>query len=532
MTEQTIDVEALRALLASDELYACLDVRERGEFALQQIAGTTPLARGTLEYRAPPMVPRRNLPVVVLCDDGRRSALAADTLRATGYATVRVLAGGLQAWVARGLPTREGWGVHSKEYGERVAVDLQVPQITAKELAARRGRGEAITVVDVRTDEEYWRGHVPDAWHVPGGNLLLEVPGLLDQLDSALVISCAGRTRGILGAQLLREAGLRNVSALLNGAMGWRLAGLDLELGGGRGRPGGARTVPDWVIQATERLGREACIERLDVEALVALQGAPGPCYVVDVRLPAEYRAGHIPGAVSLPAGQAALMHENLLAVRRAPVVVVADDPIRPIWAAALLQRLGFPSVRVLDGGLAAWTAQGRALEHGDAPGAVYGLDEARRQVRALAPAAVDALRAGEPAPLVLDVRGSGEFGVGHLPGARWLARGKLELGVDALAPDRERPILVTCDTGVRSTLAAATLQRLGHQDVAVLDGGLNAWQAAGRSLEEGLEGADVSVAEAQADFGHTLWSGTLGRSRADMEHYLTWEENLAQQQA
>ena len=48
-TEYT-DVAALQALLASEAIYAVLDVRERGEFALQQIPGTIPLPRGTLEY--------------------------------------------------------------------------------------------------------------------------------------------------------------------------------------------------------------------------------------------------------------------------------------------------------------------------------------------------------------------------------------------------------------------------------------------------------------------------------------------------
>jgi rhodanese-related sulfurtransferase len=127
----------------------------------------------------------------------------------------------------------------------------------------------------------------------------------------------------------------------------------------------------------------------------------------------------------------------------------------------------------------------------------------------------------------VLDVRGSGEFGMGHLPGARWLARGKLELGIDSMAPDKTAPVVTACDTGVRAALAAATLRALGYHGARYLDGGLAAWQRDGSPIEEGLEGADVSVAEAQGDFGHTLWSGAMQRTRADMENYLSWEENL-----
>src|SRR4051794_4077791 len=111
----SITPTALDALLRSDTLFAAIDVRERGEFALCQIAGTAPLARGTLEPRAPIALPRRDIPIVVLDDDGRRAALAAETLRAMGYRDVRVLEGGLQAWATEGRPTREGWGVRGKE---------------------------------------------------------------------------------------------------------------------------------------------------------------------------------------------------------------------------------------------------------------------------------------------------------------------------------------------------------------------------------------------------------------------------------
>src|SRR5215213_1345137 len=138
MNAEQISVEGLRDLLASDTVYAVVDVRERGEFALSQIPGTSPLGRGTLEYRAQTMIPRPDVPVVVLDDDGRRAALAAATLRAMGFQQVRVLDGGLNAWRAAGLPLQEGWGVGGKAYGEHLAVDAAVPQVTAEELAARR----------------------------------------------------------------------------------------------------------------------------------------------------------------------------------------------------------------------------------------------------------------------------------------------------------------------------------------------------------------------------------------------------------
>jgi rhodanese-related sulfurtransferase len=520
-----IDAAEFERLRARERPPVLLDVRERGEFALGQIPGATPLPRGLIELRLPRVVPDVGWPLVLCCDDGRRSALAATTIEAMGYGDVRVLAGGLGVWRASGRPVIEGWGVPGKAYGERVAA-AGVPQVTAEELAARRARGEPVTVVDVRTEEEYLRGHVPGAYHVPGGQLVREVPALLDRLDAPVVVSCAGRTRGILGAALLREAGLSNVQALLNGAMGWHLAGYELEEGPGRGRPAVAPEAhAAWTAEATARLIRDESIRFIAPAAFTALR-ASEPHYVVDVRLPEEYRAGHVQGSISLPAGQLALHYENWLAVPSLPVLVVADDPVRPVWAAALLARLGFTDVRVLEGGIPAVVAQGHGLEASDGQPDVFGLERARQAAAGVAPRTLaEELRSGRVA--VLDVRGSGEFGMGHLPGARWLARGKLELGVGAMVPDRATPVVAVCDTGVRAALAAATLRALGYGDARYLDGGLPAWQNAGLPIEEGLEGADVSVAEAQGDFGHTLWRGAMQRTRADMENYLTWEENL-----
>jgi rhodanese-related sulfurtransferase len=527
MSATRTSVHELESLLRSESLYACLDVRERGEFALEQIEGVTPLARGTLESRVETMIPNRALPIVVACDDGRRSALAAATLNAMGYARVSVLDGGLAAWKARGLPTIAGWGLRGKEYAERVAVNRGVPQMTAAELAERQRQGERLTVIDVRTDEEYLRGHVPEAYHIPGGQLLLEVPALPVSDEHTIVVSCAGRTRGILGAETLRTAGLEKVYALENGGMGWRLAGYELESGAGRGRPGAAGEMASWVEEATRGLAREQGIRPMSVPDFAALRASGDPCYAVDIRLPEEYRAGHVPGSISIPAGQFALQHENFLAVRSAPVIILSDDAIRPIWAAALCQDLGFPDVYVLNGGIGAWTSAGHGLESGDAPSRVFGLEEARRQVPSVDAPTLAELRTKDSRLLLLDVRGSGEFGTGHIPGARWLARGKLELGIAAMAPDHATPLVTVCDSGVRSALAAATLRGMGYPNARYLAAGIAAWRAAGRPIVDGLEGADVSRAEAQGDIGSTQWTGAMARTREDMLKYLADEEAL-----
>jgi glyoxylase-like metal-dependent hydrolase (beta-lactamase superfamily II)/rhodanese-related sulfurtransferase len=87
---------------------------------------------------------------------------------------------------------------------------------------------------------------------------------------------------------------------------------------------------------------------------------------------------------------------------------------------------------------------------------------------------------------VLLDVRERAAYEAGHLPGARHLPRGQLELLVDAVLPDPAARVLVHCDDGRLSPLAAATLRELGFVHVVLLDGGLDAWRSAGHPLVAG----------------------------------------------
>ncbi len=81
---------------------------------------------------------------------------------------------------------------------------------------------------------------------------------------------------------------------------------------------------------------------------------------------------------------------------------------------------------------------------------------------------------------LVLDVRERDAYDAAHIPGAKLLPRGQLELRVNQDLPDPTRRIVVCCEFGRISTLAAATLREMGFQRAAALDGGMKAWREAG----------------------------------------------------
>lgn len=85
-----------------------------------------------------------------------------------------------------------------------------------------------------------------------------------------------------------------------------------------------------------------------------------------------------------------------------------------------------------------------------------------------------------EPDLQVIDVREKNEWDEGHIPGARHVPRGYLELRIENAVPDKSQPILLYCAGGTRSVLAARTLQDMGYTNVTSMRGGYTAWKDAG----------------------------------------------------
>jgi glyoxylase-like metal-dependent hydrolase (beta-lactamase superfamily II)/rhodanese-related sulfurtransferase len=116
-------------------------------------------------------------------------------------------------------------------------------------------------------------------------------------------------------------------------------------------------------------------------------------------------------------------------------------------------------------------------------------LAEAAAAVPFMAMADLKAQVESAPADLiVLDVREREAYEAGHVPGARSLPRGQLELRVNQELPDPTRRILAYCELGKVSTLATATLRAMGFQHAVALDGGMQAWRERGYPLKQGRE--------------------------------------------
>ncbi|MCC7311409.1 MAG: rhodanese-like domain-containing protein [Sulfuritalea sp.] len=84
---------------------------------------------------------------------------------------------------------------------------------------------------------------------------------------------------------------------------------------------------------------------------------------------------------------------------------------------------------------------------------------------------------------LVLDVRETGEWGAGHITGARHITLGQLDKRLSELEKFKEKPIIVVCATGNRSSSACGQLKKHGFGKVYSLGGGISAWRDASLPL-------------------------------------------------
>lgn len=81
---------------------------------------------------------------------------------------------------------------------------------------------------------------------------------------------------------------------------------------------------------------------------------------------------------------------------------------------------------------------------------------------------------------VVVDVREPSEYAVAHIINSRNVPLKDLDARIKELARFKEKPVIVTCDTGNRSRGGAAALKKLGFNQVYTLTGGLGGWQHAG----------------------------------------------------
>ncbi len=277
-----LEVQQVKAMLKSGEIFGFFDVREEGEFSIQGHPSSPRRCRCRGWSRAClPLLPDPHTRIVLM-DSGDEAAdpqwlgranRAAAKLSQLGYTNVAVMKGGLKAWRDAGYEVFTGVNVPSKAFGEVVEHENDTPRIDAADLQKLVDAKTDLVILDSRPMPEFNNMSIPGGVDCPGAELVYRVKDFAPSPETLVVVNCAGRTRSIIGAQSLINAGLPNkVIALKNGTMGWHLAGLTVARGETKSFGPQGPEAAKFAQAAAANIAKKMNIKKIDKAGLDKLQ--------------------------------------------------------------------------------------------------------------------------------------------------------------------------------------------------------------------------------------------------------------------
>ncbi|MET3431165.1 rhodanese-related sulfurtransferase/predicted metal-dependent enzyme (double-stranded beta helix superfamily) [Herbaspirillum seropedicae] len=519
-----ISPQALKAALAEREEIAVLDVRDAGVYARSHLLFAVSAPRWRLPLEIDRLVPRRSTRIVVVDGDESQAHDGAHQLIRLGWTNVSVLAGGTAAWAAAGLEVFSGTNVPSKAFGEIIEHQKQTPWISSDELERLVQQGENIAVVDSRTPEEFAAFSLPFAHSLPGAELVYRIGEIAPDPDTLVVVNCAGRTRSIVGAQTLIDAGIPNrVVSLRNGTMDWLLTGRSLAHGRQTQLPEPSEGSKASARAQAEAVAQRAGVRRIDTATLRRWQDSARQqqrtLYLFDIRTRAEYEAGHLEGWRWAPGGQLVQATDEYAATRGARIVLADWDGVRALTTGAWLAQLG-------------WDVSVYApATHGPDATRVTGPEPVRvlapdHPAPLIAPAQAAALQQAGKAVLI-DIDSRAAYEKRHPAGARFVAPGRLSAFIATLPTDVS-VVLLSSDGVLAGSVAAGLLRSAKPvQPLLTLRGGAQAWTAAELPTDSGSDG--VVTGDDDQSYSPYLHKDLTLRN-AGFEEYLEWELGLVAQ--
>ena len=339
-----ITAQDLVRMRETGEDFVLFDGRPLHEHHKMTIPGSTCCPNAELPYRVASMVKNPKTKIVVNCAGRTRSILGAQTLINFGVPNpVYALENGTQGWFLSDLKLEHG---STRRYPETLdAAALPAQQQAALELMARfklrsvspaevtawfKDAERTTYLCDVRTPEEFAKGSIPGAQHTPGGQLIQATDQWVGVRNSRIVLIDGGEAvRAPVVASWLTQLGCE--AHVLEGGVKAALA------------------VPAVPSPALPQL---PVIEAAALKSLIDTQA----CTVIDVGASMAFRKAHIPGSRWSIRTRIAADAKNA----KQPVVLVGDSDVARLAATELLDA-GISDVRLLKGGLAAWTAASHA---------------------------------------------------------------------------------------------------------------------------------------------------------------------------
>jgi rhodanese-related sulfurtransferase len=300
--------------------------------------------------------------------------------------------------------------------------------------------------------------------------------------------------------------------------MAWHLGGYEVVHGATRYVPPVSQEGLSLAQLRAAKVAQKFGVKEIDYAELEKFRAEADrhTLYVLDVRTPEEYEAGHLPGTVSVAGGQLVQETDNWVASWEARIVLIDDNGVRARMTASWLKQMGYSQVCVLKDAMT-----GRQLRQGQAPAPAGNFP-----LQGPEPQTIDArqlereLASGKT--IVVDVGISKPYGKAHIPGAWHAVRSRLKENLSKLPP--AELIVFTADDVAVARHAAAEVAQLGRR-TALLGGGNAAWKSAGLKFESGLDRV--------LDEPDDIWLPPRERksdTERHMREYLSWEIDLVNQ--
>lgn len=510
----------IRADLLAGREIALLDVREEAIHATGHPLFAANLSVSRIELEAYERIPRLSTPIVVFGDGEGLANKAAGLLQKIGYLDVKLLQGSLQGWRDAGYELFQDVNAPSKAFGELLVSTLHTPSLSAQQVQALINDKADMVLVDVRRYDEFQTMSIPTAISVPGGEVVLRVRDLAPNPQTRVIVNCAGRTRSILGTQSLINARLPNpVFALRNGTIGWTLANQSLRHGETASYGLLSENSRRHASESALRVAQQAGVGRTDLKTISSwIDQDAVTVYRFDVRSPREYVDGHLPGFLNAPGGQLVQETDFFAPVRGARITLADDDGTRANMTASWLAQMGW-NVSVVDR-----LHREDFTERGSRIALLPSPPEIPKEARISSSQLRDLLSSRDSEQVaLLDFSPGARYAKQHIPGAWFALRSQL---TEALQATQTSQTYVLCsDDGIAAQYLWSEVATLSPKPVFLLEGGADAWQSAGLSLDQ----EPVRLVSPSIDRYRRPYEGA-DVPRDAIQAYLDWEYGLVAQ--
>ena len=340
-----VTVTELAQMKKNNEDFVIVDGRPYAEYNKMNIPGGICCPNAELPLRIREIVKNPKTKIIVNCAGRTRSIMGAQTLLNFGIENpVYALENGTQGWVLADFELESG---ATRKYSEQINQEalpglqagaqkllarFKVQTVTAKQVEAwSTETNRSLSVLDVRTPEEFAAGSIPGAAHAPGGQLVQATDAWVGVRNARIVLADSDGVRAPVVAAWLKQLGC-DVYVLEGGIH----SGLKLPAPGKSALP--------------------ALLKISAIELKQALAAGTRSAFYLGPSM--NYRKQHVPG--SRWSIRSRLVNDAGTA--KAVVLITRDTEVAQA-AAIDLREAGITDVKLLEGGLATWTNAGYALE-------------------------------------------------------------------------------------------------------------------------------------------------------------------------